>query len=94
MYWSFVADSVALLNTCAASCVFRRKLNAYKELEQRMKRHKSLARTAAHLAMEKEVASKGRKRKLSKKEITENVGDDGRTAKKQKVFKWKRERKK
>eukprot|EP00197_Chlamydomonas_leiostraca_P003099 CAMPEP_0202869552 /NCGR_PEP_ID=MMETSP1391-20130828/12519_1 /ASSEMBLY_ACC=CAM_ASM_000867 /TAXON_ID=1034604 /ORGANISM="Chlamydomonas leiostraca, Strain SAG 11-49" /LENGTH=251 /DNA_ID=CAMNT_0049549887 /DNA_START=127 /DNA_END=879 /DNA_ORIENTATION=+ len=52
----------------------RRKLAAYRELQQRLERKEKLARTAAHLTLQKEVAGKGRKRKLSKREVEAALG--------------------
>jgi hypothetical protein len=46
----------------------RRRLAAYSELQQRLDRHAKLARTVSHLAQQKAVAGKGRKRRLSKQE--------------------------
>lgn len=73
-------------SACTLLC--RRKYDSYKELSQRLVRQGKLASSAAGLAYRKEVmASKGQKRKLSKKEVEEG------TPSYQKVFKWKTERK-
>ena len=56
---------------------------AYRELEQRAKRVRTLERAEAHLVTEKLVASKGRKRKIKEAE-------KGKPA----VYKWRRKRSK
>jgi len=75
----------------------KRKLASYRELQQRLERHTKLARTAAHLSQQKEVAGKGRKRKISKQELSGHeatgTGEEQEGGQKSKSFKWKRERK-
>lgn len=65
--------------------VENKRAAAYKELTQRAERHDKVAALAAKLAYEKEVAGRGRKRKLAAAE------QDGRPQ--GPVYKWKRERK-
>lgn len=67
-----------------AARVERRKAAAYRELLQRQERQASLGGLAARLAYQKEVAGRGRKRKLRPEEAGGQTG----------VFRWKAERKK
>ncbi|EFJ49796.1 hypothetical protein VOLCADRAFT_89620 [Volvox carteri f. nagariensis] len=83
-----LADPKAMLGTSNKG-VEKRKYAAYKELAQRLERRNRVAATAEHLAYEKLVMCKGRKRKLRAKEIKE-AGMDPKTT--GKVFVWKRER--
>ncbi len=89
-----------MLSCVVFSLACRRRVAAYTELSQRLNRQQTLARTASHLAYQREVAGKGRKRKLTKKELAAaaaaaGAGEEGLHKTQQgKVFKWKRERRK
>ncbi|KAG2436623.1 hypothetical protein HYH02_011558 [Chlamydomonas schloesseri] len=86
-----LADRGAVVGAKSLKGVEKRKYAAYKELEQRAQRGGKVGKLAQHLAYEKTVAhSKGRKRKLSPKELAA-AGADPEAA--GKVFVWKRERK-
>lgn len=108
-YTSWHAFLVHVWLSCARPSPCRRKLAAYAELQQRLERKEKLARTAAHLSLEKELAGKGRKRKLSKREVAalqaahglqgeqdddNGYDEDGGKRHEGAVYKWKRERKK
>lgn len=65
----------------------RRKESSYKELVQRQQRQSVLGKLAQEMEYDRHVMGKGRKRKLNQEEKEDGTG-------KQKVFKWKTERKK
>lgn len=76
-----VAEGDTLAGVAARS--ERRRAVAYRELLQRQARGQKLGELAARMAYAKEVAGKGRKRKLAPGEVGGQKG----------VFKWKAERK-
>eukprot|EP00200_Dunaliella_tertiolecta_P001595 CAMPEP_0202353388 /NCGR_PEP_ID=MMETSP1126-20121109/9171_1 /ASSEMBLY_ACC=CAM_ASM_000457 /TAXON_ID=3047 /ORGANISM="Dunaliella tertiolecta, Strain CCMP1320" /LENGTH=258 /DNA_ID=CAMNT_0048945731 /DNA_START=68 /DNA_END=841 /DNA_ORIENTATION=+ len=65
----------------------KRKVAAYKELAQRIERKELLSRTANRLALQKEVAGKGRKRKLGKDELARTGNEEGQRQQGP-VFRW------
>ncbi len=80
-----------------AFCACRRKYAAYKELSQRQERQAKVESVASHLAYQKVVMGKGRKRKLGSKELKAAAAAAGQqqgasSAPAGPVFKWKRER--
>ncbi|KAF5843452.1 hypothetical protein DUNSADRAFT_15747 [Dunaliella salina] len=85
-----------MISVCiSGACACWRKVAAYKELAQRLERKELLSRTANRLALQKEVAGKGRKRKLGKDELARTGTEEGQQQQQQgPVFRWKRERKK
>ncbi|GFR47495.1 hypothetical protein Agub_g9224 [Astrephomene gubernaculifera] len=85
-----LADRKAVLGAAAGKGVEKRKYASYKELAQRQERRQKVAAVADHLAYQKLVMGKGRKRKLGAKELRE-AGLEPEAA--GKVFVWKRERK-
>jgi U3 small nucleolar RNA-associated protein 11 len=64
-----------------AKKVAKARVSAYKEMEARTKRVAAMERAEAHLVTEKNLAGKGRKRKI-------RAAEDGKPA----VYKWRRKR--
>jgi hypothetical protein len=69
-----------LTDLCLWSGTCRRKLAAYRELQQRLERQAKLARTAARLSTIQQVQRKGVKQKLTKREIRQQEEQDRRAA--------------
>ena len=68
---------------CCAKSVCRKRAGTYRELLERQQRQQTLGALAQHMAYDKQVMGKGRKRRLQPEEAGGQAG----------VFRWKAERK-